>query len=98
MDEKENLVLSKIINETLVLQDEKKKKVSFLDDVKFKFLNADLLHASQEAGIMCTVDGELIFIFTKNMWISDLETSCHITNNISGLCDIIDINELVQGS
>ena len=38
------------------------------------------------------------FSFTKNTWIGDLGASCHITNDDTGLYNINDINELIQGS
>ena len=38
------------------------------------------------------------FLFKKNTWIRDSGTSCHITNNDTGLYDIININKSVQGS
>ena len=40
-----------------------------------------------EAGLMCT-----------NTWIRDSGESCHITNDDTGLYDIIDIDESIQGS
>ena len=38
------------------------------------------------------------FLFTKNTWIGDLGASCHITNNNTGLYDVTNIDESIQGS
>ena len=38
------------------------------------------------------------FLFMKNMLIGDSGASCHVTNNDTGLCDVIFISKLVQGS
>ena len=65
-----------------------KKKVWFAEDVK----------QLSKAGMMCTIDGNTIFLFMKNTWIGDLGASCHITKDNDGICDIIDINESIQGS
>ena len=51
-----------------------------------------------EAGRMCTIDGNTFSLFTKNTLIGDLGASCHITNNNTGLYDIIGIDKLIQGS
>ena len=51
-----------------------------------------------DAGMICTINGNTFFSFTKNTWIGDLGASCHITNDDTGLYNINDINELIQGS
>ena len=51
-----------------------------------------------KASMMCIIDGDTIFIFMKNTWIGDSGASCHITNNNNSLFNIININELIQGS
>ena len=51
-----------------------------------------------EIVMLCTIDGWTFYSFTKNIWIRNFGASCHITNNDTGLCDITDINKLVQGS
>ena len=66
----------------------KKKTVRFVEDVKQPL----------EAGMMCTIDGDTFFSFTKNTWIGDSGASCHITNNNTGLYDITDIDKSIQGS
>ena len=66
----------------------KKKKVWFMEDVK----------QPSEAGLICTIDGDTFFSFMKNTWIGDSGASCHITNNDTGLYDVMDINESIQGS
>ena len=38
------------------------------------------------------------FLFTKKSWSRDSYASCHIINNNTGLYDITDINESIQGS
>ena len=30
-----------------------------------------------EAGMLCTIDGEMLHLFAKNVWIGDCITSCH---------------------
>ena len=47
---------------------------------------------------MCTIDGDTLYLFTKNTWIGDSGASCHITNGDTGMYDVTDINELIQGS
>ena len=51
-----------------------------------------------DAGMLLSINGETFFSFTKNTWIGDLDASCHITNNDTGLYDITNINKLVWGS
>ena len=65
-----------------------KKKVRFTEDVK------QLL----ETGMMCTIDGDTFFSFIKNTWLGDSDASCHIANNDTGLYDITNIDESIQGS
>ena len=47
--------------------------------------------------MMCTVDGDT-FLFTMNTWIRDSAASCPITNDDTGLYDVANINESIQGS
>ena len=47
---------------------------------------------------MCTIDKDIVFSFTKNTWIGNSSASCHITNNDTGLFDVIDINKSIKGS
>ena len=65
-----------------------KKKVWFVKDVK----------QFSQAGMMCTIDGDTFYSFTKHTWIGDLGASCHITNNNTGMIGVTDIDELIQGS
>ena len=51
-----------------------------------------------EDSVLCIIDSESFFSFTKNTWIGDLDISFHITNNDTGFYDVIDINKLVKGS
>ena len=51
-----------------------------------------------EAGMMCNTHGETFYSFTKNTWIDNSCTSCHITNNDSGLFDVTKISESIQRS
>ena len=57
-----------------------------------------MLKKPTESGMLCRIDGETFHLVTKNTLIGDLGTSCHITNNDTGLYDINEINTLVQGS
>ena len=59
-----------------------RKTVWFTEDVK----------QPSEAGMMCTIDGDTFFSFTKSMWIADSGALCHIMNGDTSLFDIIDIN------
>ena len=43
----------------------------------------------------CTINDDLFYTFTKNTWISDTDTSIHITNNDISMCHI---HESEQGS
>ena len=65
-----------------------KKKYWFAEDVK----------QPSEAEMMCTIDGNTFFLFTKNIWIGDSSPSCHITNDNNGMYDVINIDESIQGS
>ena len=68
-------------------KENKKKKVRFAEDVK----------RPSEAGMMCTINGDIFFSFMKNTWIRDSGASCHITNNDTGLYDITNIDKSIQG-
>ena len=46
--------------------------------------------------MFCIIDGEKFHPFIKNMWIGDLGASCHISNDDTGLYNVIEINMLVQ--
>ena len=72
----------------MVREKETKKNVRFASDVKFK--------KPMEASMMCMIDGETFFSFTKNMN-GRFRCSYHITNNEAGLYDMTNINKLVQG-
>ena len=48
--------------------------------------------------MLCTIDGDTFYLFTKSTWIGDSGALYHITNNVTGLFDITDIDELIQGS
>ena len=48
--------------------------------------------------MMIIIDGDNFFLFMKNTWIGDSGAFCHITNNNTGLYDITNINEFIQGS
>ena len=65
-----------------------KKKVQFAKDGK----------QPSKAGMMCTIDGDSFYSFGKNTWIGDSIASCNITNNDSGMFNIIQINMSIQGS
>ena len=65
-----------------------KKKVWFAEDVK----------QPSKAGMMCTINVDSFYSFTKNTWNGDSGASCHITNNDTNMFDVTDINESIQGS
>ena len=68
-----------------------------MSELKFKkILHEALLPTSQETGVMCTINEESFFAFTKCMWIRDSGASCYITNNDIEMYDITIINESVQ--
>ena len=48
--------------------------------------------------MMCTIDGDTIFSFMKNTWIGDSGASGHITKDDTGLYDVTNIDESIQGS
>ena len=66
----------------------KNKKGWFMENIK----------QPSEADMMCTIDGDIFFWFTKNTWIGDSGASCYIINNNTGLYDINIIIESMQGS
>ena len=71
----DNLTLCTIIIKPIGKENETKQKVSL--QVMFK--------VPIEAGMMCIIDGEMLFLLMKNTWIGDLGASNHITNNDTGL-------------
>ena len=75
-----------------------KKKVRFADDEKIKTLHANLLPPTQEAGMICMIDGETLFTFMKKTCVSNLGAFCHITTTNSCFYNITNINESLQGS
>ena len=79
-----------IIKEPEIKEKETKEKVRFASDV----------HVGKpvEESMMCIIDGETFFFLEKRRWIGDWGASCHITNNDTGLYNVTDINESVQGS
>ena len=88
IDGKEDkFVLCLLMSESKTKENEK-KKVWFAEDVK----------QLSEAGMICTINGNTFFSFTKNTQNRDSGTSCHITNNNTGLYDIINIDKSIQGS
>ena len=76
------VICSMVDNDETLAQEE--KKVSFINNVKFKTLDADQLLYMQEAGMMCTYDGQSFYSFTKNTWIGDEGVSCDISSNNTG--------------
>ena len=84
--DEDDLVLCSLTRESK--KESKKIKVRFMEDVK----------QPSEAGMMCTIDRDTFFSFTKNTWIGDLGVSCHITKDNTGLYDITDIDKTIQGS
>ena len=65
----------------------------FIKDLKFKILHADVLPSMQEASLVCTIDEQSFYIFTKNAWIYNLDASCHIITYYTELYNVTDINE-----
>ena len=95
MNEKtDDLVLCMII-ENDSQQVQKKKMMSFTDDIKFKIPHVTLLSATQELRMMCTINKELFHMFTKHMGIGNLDIFSHITNDDKGIYDIIKIDKSV---
>ena len=66
----------------------KRKKICFAKNVKMPM----------EASMVCNIDGETFYFFTKNTLIGNSGTSCHITNDDTGLFDMTKISESIQGS
>ena len=67
-------------------------------NVKKKVRFADNLKKPMEAGMMCAIDRDIFFWFTKNTCIRDSNALCYIATDDIGLFDVININELIQGS
>ena len=84
--DKDNLVLCLLTTENK--KESVKKKGWCAEDVKQPF----------EAGMMSTIDGDTFCLFTKNTSIGDFGALCDIMNNDTNLFNIIDINQLIQGS
>ena len=90
-----NLIICTIIIEET---EEEKMKVHFTNDIGMKTQHENLLPLNQGDGMVCTIDAETFHAFMKNTLIWDCGTTCHITNNYTGFCDVTKVNELVQGS
>ena len=95
-NESNDLVLCTVSETVHIATKQSKKSVRFLDSIKEH--DFEILLSICETGMMWTIDGELFFIITKNMWIEDLSASCHITNNDTGVYNNIDIDEPFQVS
>ena len=63
-----------------------------------KSLFADEVKQPSEAGMMCTINSDIFYSFTRNTWIRDSGASFHINNSDTSINDVIDINKLIQGS
>ena len=68
------------------------------ENVKKRVWLAEDFKQPSEADMMCNIDGDTFFLFTKNTWIGDSGALCHIMNNDTGLFEIINISKLIQRS
>ena len=84
--DKNDLVLCLLMMENK--KENVKKEVWFTEDLK----------QPSETGMMCTINGDTCFSFTKNTWIGNSGASCHIMNNDTSFYDVTDINKLIQDS
>ena len=84
--DKDGLVLCLLMTENK--KENVNKKAWFAEDVELP----------SEAGMICTIDGDTFFSFTKNAWIGDYGASCHIMYDDISLLNVININKLIQGS
>ena len=66
------------------------------ESIKKKVWFTEVVKQPSEAGMMCTIDGDTFYLFTKNTWIGDSGASCHIINNDSSMFDVIDIDESIK--
>ena len=97
LDEKEDDLVFCITAEDSE-QVQEKEKVSFAADVKLIIQHAAPLPTTQEMGMLCTIDGDSFYTFTKNVWIDDSGAFCYIVNNDISMFDVEAINKSVQGS
>jgi len=51
-----------------------------------------------EQGMHCFINGVRYESFTKNTWIGDTGASCHLTNSLEGMFDMVEIQEEIEGS
>ena len=65
-----------------------KRKVWFVIDVR----------QPSKVGMMCTINGDTFYSFTKITWIGVTGASYQIANNDISMFDITDIDESTQGS
>ena len=73
-----------------------RRKEKNIEEKKVWFAEND--KQPSEAGMMCTIDGNTFHLFNKNTWIGNSCASCHMTNNESGMYDVIKIDKSIQGS
>ena len=73
-------------------------KVHVTGDGKFKKNLHSALLSMSETSMMCTIDGESFFMFTKHVWIEGPRASCNIADNNTGMHDVTNIKESVQAA
>ena len=64
-EENDDMVICTVAEDNCEKVKEKKKKVSFVDVAKYNILHADQWSYSHQMSMMCTIDGELFYTFTK---------------------------------
>ena len=89
-DLEDDLVLCTITEDIESIQ--KRKKINFINDVKFnKIPLVFLLPMNREIDMMCTINGEGYFSCIKYTWMRD-------SSDDTGMYDVTDSNKSVQGS
>ena len=96
LDEMDGIILCTITDKILVLKEELKKKISFIDHEKFKILHTDLLPNSQEAGLKCTM--EKCSLHSQKILGLVIQVPHFISSTMTQACMTSDINKSVQGS
>ena len=75
-------------------QVQEKKKIDFVDKIKFKALPGALFSSTHEMSMVCAIDEESFFTFTKYTWIGNLEALCYVSHDDTEVYDVTNINKL----
>ena len=92
VEDVDDLVLCAIIDD-YEKQVQQNKEMSFVNNA-----HANVLPSTKEVGMMCTINGQSFYMFTKHATIGNLGDSSCITNDKIGMYVVTNLDKSVQGS